>query len=79
MSLSLDDAAFLGKNAFQVIIDTAPIGLPIAGIAAAVVLSKSGIQQRKDLRTEVEQVQTNIIKKSEEATRAGIASNVSER
>ena len=76
MSLSLDDAALLGKNVFQVIIDSSPIGLPIAGLTAAFVLSKSGIQQRKDLRTEVEQVQTNIVKKSEEADIAGKASKV---
>lgn len=76
MSPSLDDAALFGKNVFQVIIDTSPIGLPIAGLAAAFILSKSGIQQREDLRTEVEQVQTNIIKKSEEADIAGKASKV---
>lgn len=76
MTPSLDDAVLFGKNVFQVIIDTSPIGLPIAGLAAAFVLSKSGIQQREDLRTEVEQVQTNIIKKSEEADIAGKASKV---
>ena len=76
MSASLDDAASLGKDVFQVIIDASPIGLPIAGLAAAFVLSRSGIQQRKDLRIEVEQIQTNIIKKSEEADIAGKASKV---
>jgi hypothetical protein len=77
MSPSVDDAALFGKNVLQVIIDASPIGLPIAGLAAAFALSKSGIQQREDLRTEVEQVQTNIIKKSEEAAIAGKASQVS--
>lgn len=76
MSPSLEDAALLGKNVFQVIIDASPIGLPFAGIVAAFVLSKSGIQQREDLRTEVIQVQTNIVKKSEEADLAGKASTV---
>jgi hypothetical protein len=76
MSPSIDDAALLGKNIFQVIIDASPIGLPVAGLAAAFILSKSGIQQRDDLRTEVEQVQINIIKKSEEADIAGKASKV---
>jgi hypothetical protein len=76
MSPSLDDAALLGRHVFQVVIDASPIGLPVAGLAAAFVLSKSGIQQREDLRTEVEQVQTNIIKKSEEAAIAGKASKV---
>lgn len=79
LSPSIDDAALLAATVFQSIIDASPIGLPIAGLAAAFVLSKSGIQQRKDLRTEVEQVQTNIIKKSEEADIAGKASKVRQR
>lgn len=76
MSPSLEDAALVGNDFLQVIIDASPIGLPVAGLIAAFVLSKSGIQQREDLRTEVVQVQTNIIKKSEEADLAGKASTV---
>ena len=78
MAPLLDDAALLGTNVFQAIIYASPIGLPIAGLAAAFVLSKSGLQQREDLRTEVEQVQTNIVKKSEEVAIAGKASKVRE-
>ena len=76
MSPSLDDAAFFGKNVVQEILYASPIGLPIVGLVTAIILSKSGIRQRDDLRSEAEKVQNNIIKKSEEADIAGKASTV---